>query len=519
MEFRLKDFSAKPEARNFSGDLYIKNFESPEIDLSLDSDFDLAFLTQFINATSFSNLKGKIEIHMKFHDIIDLTRPERSIERLNETYYTELEVTDLGFSSPAFHLPLSSLNTWVIVEGHEEISALKLHGELVLDYEDSLKSIDLDITELGGKMKVHPLKLEKFNGNVHYEDDRLLVQDFSGNLGSSEFTVNLDYYLREGERASGQNYFGLAAKRLNFDELLEFNEIPVDAENSAEEHAAAFNIYELPFSDMQFEFDIDHLNYHRNILYNFKAELRTTPEHYLYIATLNMNVAGGQMALGGYFNGSNPDEIYLNPIMHLEGVDLDKLLYKFENFGQNEIVSDNLKGRLTADITGKVRMYPDLVPIIDQSEIHMDVTVLDGRLIEYEMLSAFEEYFVDKNLEDVRFDTLQNHIDLVDGTLVIPNMTINSTLGFLQISGTQDADFNMEYYIRVPLKMVAGTGWSKLFGRKKEEVDPNQVDEIVYVDPEKKVAFINIKMIGNSEDYEVSLGRDKGSKKKNKNKD
>ena len=306
---------------------------------------------------------------------------------------------------------------------------------------------------------------------------------------------------------------------MNFDELLEFNEIPVDAENSAEEHAAAFNIYELPFSDMQFEFDIDHLNYHRNILYSFKAELRTTPEHYLYIATLNMNVAGGQMALGGYFNGSNPDEIYLNPIMHLEGVDLDKLLYKFENFGQNEIVSDNLKGRLTADITGKVRMYPDLVPIIDQSEIHMDVTVLDGRLIEYEMLSTFEEYFVDKNLEDVRFDTLQNHIDLVDGTLVIPNMTINSTLGFLQISGTQDADFNMEYYIRVPLKMVAGTGWSKLFGRKKEEVDPNQVDEIVYVDPEKKVAFINIKMIGNSEDYEVSLGRDKGSKKKNKNKD
>jgi hypothetical protein len=119
MEFHLEDFNAKPEAGNFKADLHVKNFESPDIEMTLDSDFDLNFLADFVNATSFEDLTGKIEMHMKFHDIIDLSKPEKSIEKLNEAYYSELKITDLGFKTPAYHLPLKSLNAKVTVEGHE----------------------------------------------------------------------------------------------------------------------------------------------------------------------------------------------------------------------------------------------------------------------------------------------------------------------------------------------------------------------------------------------------------------
>ena len=709
MEFHLEDFSARPEAGTFVSNLHVKNFDSPDIDLVLDSDFDLDFLAQFVNATSFEDLHGKIELHMKFHDIIDLSRPERSIEKLNEAYYSELKITDLGFKTPAYHLPLNSLNTRITVEGHEAtihyfktkvgssdlsitghitdlpavihhtddeiitdihvksklldifemtdngeegnepveekiqnmsmdfkfissaraftespnlpvgeffiddlyaklehyphtfhdfhgdffiddsnfrvvdftgmidksdfhftgklldyerwlephpkgdteiefnfvsnhlelhdlfsykgenyvpedyrhevLSDLKFHGDLLLHFNDGMRSADFYLDHVGAKMKVHPMRFENFEGRVHYEDDHIVLEELSGKLGKSTFTVDLNYYLGDDEAVKKRdNHFGIKAARLDFDEIFNYNSSTAESAESPEEHEEVFNIYDLPFTDMTFDFDIDHLNYHRYVFHDFVAQMRTTPDHYIYIDTLHMRAAGGKMMLGGYFNGSNRDKIYFSPNLKLKGVDMDKLLFKFENFGQDHLVSENLHGKITADITGKIHMHPDLVPILDDSEVHMDVLILNGRLVNYEMLTTLEEYFGGKNLHDVRFDTLTNHIDFKNGKINIPNMSINSTLGYMEIAGSQEMDdpMNMEYYVRVPLKLVAQAGWSKLFGKKEEEVDKNQVDEIEVIDPEKNIAFINIKIIGNIDDYKVTLGKDKRNKKKKK---
>jgi hypothetical protein len=707
MEFHLEDFTAKPEAGDFKANLHVKDFESPDIDLVLDSDFDLNFLAQFVNATSFEDLHGKIEMHMKFHDIIDLSRPEKSIEKLNEAYYSELKITDLGFKTPAYHLPLNSLNAKVTLEGHvaaieyintkigstdlnisghvsdlpailhhtddeivtdltikskkinikeltntgkednkpvdeiiddlslqlkfvstarsftespnlpvgeffvddlhatlehyphsfhdfhadifvddsnmriidftgmidksdfhftgklldyerwlqehplgdteiefnlvsnhfelhdlfsykgenyvpedyrhEVFSDLKLHGDVLLHFDDGMKSADAYIDHLGAKMKVHPMRFKNFEGRVHYEDEHIVLEELSGQIGKSDFKVDLHYYLGDDETVRKRdNHFGIVAKRLDFDELFNYN-VPSDhlAENP-EEHEAVFNIYDLPFTNMTFDLDIDHLNYHRYLLHDLHGRLRSTPDHYIYIDTLRLAAAGGRMELNGYFNGSDRDKIYFSPNMKLKGVDLDKLLFKFENFGQDHLVSENLHGKITSTITGKIHMHPDLIPILDDSEVHMDVMILNGRLVNYAVLTSLEEYFGGKNLHNVQFDTLQNHIDFKNGTINIPDMTINSSLGFMQIKGKQDMDeeMKMEYYIKVPLKLVAGAGWSKLFGKKEEDVDKDQVDEIEYLDPSSNVAFVNIKVIGNAEDYEISLGKDKQKKKK-----
>ncbi len=89
MEFSLMDFSSKPEAGVFSGYLKVKNFKSPEIDTKIISDFDLEFLSKFLEIKDLQDLKGKIKLTMNFRDIIDLNNPERAVERLNESYYTE----------------------------------------------------------------------------------------------------------------------------------------------------------------------------------------------------------------------------------------------------------------------------------------------------------------------------------------------------------------------------------------------------------------------------------------------
>lgn len=152
-------------------------------------------------------------------------------------------------------------------------------------------------------------------------------------------------------------------------------------------------------------------------------------------------------------------------------------------------------------------MHTDMVPKIDDSEIHIDAHVEAGRLENFKMLEYFSDYFKDKNLRKVVFDTLENHLDITNGVMHIPNMTVNTSLGFLEFSGTQDVDFNYEYYMQVPWKMVTQTASSKLFKRKKEEVDPDQVDEIQY--GSEKVKYVSIIIKGDLDDYTVTLGKKK----------
>jgi len=56
---------------------------------------------------------------MNFRDIIDLEHPERSIEKLNESYFTELLVKDLSFSSPDYHLDVKDLDINTTIKGTE----------------------------------------------------------------------------------------------------------------------------------------------------------------------------------------------------------------------------------------------------------------------------------------------------------------------------------------------------------------------------------------------------------------
>ena len=142
--------------------------------------------------------------------------------------------------------------------------------------------------------------------------------------------------------------------------------------------------------------------------------------------------------------------------------------------------------KLTSKIKGKIRVYPDLVPDLDQSTLEMDVKVLNGRLKNYDPMLALSDYMGNKNLRNIRFDTLQNNLNVEKGVIHIPSMTIESTLGHMELSGTHDSDQNIDYYLRIPWKVVLKAAWKKVFGKKKKTSTEDQEDEIVEIDPNKR---------------------------------
>jgi len=121
MELVVQDFRARPETGTLQGSISVKNFEAPDIQMKVNTAFNLDFLAQFLNIERLEDLSGTVVLDMNFHDIIDLDDPTKTIEQLNESYYTELKVEDLSFKSRNFHLPFSNINIHAAMDGHKAV--------------------------------------------------------------------------------------------------------------------------------------------------------------------------------------------------------------------------------------------------------------------------------------------------------------------------------------------------------------------------------------------------------------
>jgi len=694
MRFELKNFSAKPEAGTFKGKLSVENFDSPDIDMNLVSDFDLDFLSKFLNTKELKGLSGRVILTMNFHDIIDLNNPEKSIERLNESYYSKLEIRKLKFKTPSYHLPLDNLDLKASMIGneakieqfelkigksdlsitglvsdlpaiihhsadlvttnlkiksdyldikeltsgknekpvdeqienlslnlkflssakaisesktlprgeffiedlhaqmkhyphelhdfhadlfvdendfrvvdfsgmidnsdfhfsgrldnyaiwfenkikgdtrvefdlsskmlqfdnvftyggerfvpedyrHEEIDNLMLHGIIDLHFDGELKSTDFQLTQFEGKMKVHPLKFEQFMGRVHLENEFLTVNQFSGKMGHSSFNMDMNYNLSK-TKSDKSNYLHLTASRLDLDELMNYNSAPSTAKKSTSkvDHDDVFSIYDFDFPAIHITTDITQFNYHNYNLQNLKADIQSEGQHLVHVQKLAFDAAGGHMDIAGYLSGKDKKHIYFKPDIKVKSIELDKLMMKFDNFGQDYLVSENLHGKFSGRITGKIHLHADLVPKMDDSEVIIDMIVLKGRLENYGPILALSDYFEDSKLKSVIFDTLKNTLTIKKGIVDIPVMTINSNLGFIELHGSQKISdkMDMNYLIGVPWKMVTKVAGKKLFQRTK--TDESSPEEIQYRGENSKLVYVRIS--GDLENYKISLAK------------
>ena len=694
MRFELENFTAKPEAGIFKGKLKVQNFSSPDIDMNLHSDFDLEFLTKFLNNRELNGLTGRVVLNMNFHDIIDFNAPEKSIERLNESYFTELLIDDLSFNSPDLPVPLENLDLKATIKGHkarlenldiragstdlhidgdisdlpaiihhtndpvncnlnisskllaineltrnnndqvsiideeiknlslkllfkstaraftespnlpvgeffienlyakfkhyphtlhdfradvlidnqnfrvidfsglidqsdfhfsgslvnyglwfkeqlkgdtkiefdltskhfhlddvftykgekfvpeeyrhEEVKDLKLHGMTTLHFDKGLQATNVQISNFQGGFKLHKLRFEDFNGAILYANNLLQIKNLSGKMGHSSFSADLKYHFNDNE---APHYLRIKAAHLDIDELLKYNvsSSTAAAPKTKIDHDAGFSLYDLAFPNMDFVFDINHLNYHHHQMDHFKANIRMKKNHLIHIDQMNFDAAGGHFDMRATLSGADKKHIYLQPKITVKNIDLDRFMVKFENFGQDYLVSENLHGKFTGQLTGKIHLHADLTPKIDDSELSISMVVINGRLENYAPMQALATYFQDKNVNKVAFDTLENTLSIKKGIMSIPLMTINSSLGFMELTGEQrlDEKMTMNYVIGVPWKMIGAVAGQKLF--KKSKTTNADSDAIQY--REKNARFVYIKVSGDIDNYSFDLAK------------
>ncbi len=412
---------------------------------------------------------------------------------------------------------------------HDEVATnLWLRSKTMLRYDSVFKFANVKIANISGQLTKHAIQLDSIKGVVKFNTDNFIkIDTLRGKIGRSDFDLNMRLYTgKDSARKVKENYLRFTSNFLDVDQLTNYKfiakteEAPNVADSqgttmphvrtaSTSVHAKAFNIFEVPFLNFNATVNVGKIKYRRLWIKNVSTNVRMLENHHLYLDTLHMEMAGGKIDARAHFNGNNPEKIYLRSRIKVDNVDIEKMMLKLDYFGQDYVINKNLKGRLTGQMKGYMRVHPDLTPMLDQTKAQLDINIYNGTLMNFTPMEAMSTYFKDKNLKMVRFDTLRNLLSFENNTLNIPAMTINSSLGFLEFSGTQSLDMQMSYYVRIPLKMVTQVGFRMLFNKKKEEVDPDQVDAIEFRDKDKKVRFMNLTITGTPADYKVHLGKPK----------
>jgi hypothetical protein len=413
-------------------------------------------------------------------------------------------------------------------------SNIWVRSKIELRYDSVFQFANIRIANISAGFQQHPYRLDSISGNIKFGTDNFLkIDTLKGKIGNSDFNLSMRLYTgKDTLRRKKENYLKFASNLLDADQLSSYAasveqeeqslaalESPPDTTRvilttgpvTPSTHAQAFNIFQIPFIDFNANVNIAHLRCNHLGIRNFAATARMTANQHLFLDTLVMNIAGGSINASGQFDGSNPKKIMLHSKIDAEDVDIEKLLLKLDYLGQDYVINKNLRGSLSGQVETDLQIHPDLTPVMENTQARIDLEILDGALVNFAPMQALSSYFGDKNLSMVRFDTLRNTLTFRNGVLFIPDMNINSSLGYMEIAGQQSMDTHMEYFLRIPLKLVTQVGFHMLFGKKKEEVDPDQVDAIEYRDKEKKIRFMNLKITGTPDDYKVALGKSKKS--------
>ncbi len=120
----------------------------------------------------------------------------------------------------------------------------------------------------------------------------------------------------------------------------------------------------------------------------------------------------------------------------LQGINISQLFKEFNNFEQNEITNENLSGTLSGNIIAKVILDKNYEPILPKLYAKANVLIEDGALINYEPLKELSTFAKVEDLENVKFKSLKNTIEIFDRTIFIPRMRIENNALNLEIEGT-----------------------------------------------------------------------------------
>ena len=167
-------------------------------------------------------------------------------------------------------------------------------------------------------------------------------------------------------------------------------------------------------------------------------------------------VTGGTMngtfTMQASFRTLSNGDLLLHTSGQLAVLDVCELFRQLDNFDQDYLTDQNLRGVLSANIYD-VTVKWDKDYALDEQSIYAlcDMRIENGALIDYKALESLSAFVKLSDLKHIKFSTLENKIEIKDRVVIIPAMQIRSSALDLYMSGKHTFDNKIDYQFRLSL--------------------------------------------------------------------
>jgi hypothetical protein len=106
-------------------------------------------------------------------------------------------------------------------------------------------------------------------------------------------------------------------------------------------------------------------------------------------------------------------------------------------------------------------MLSNLEIELNSIKTHANITIENGRLVNYSPMQSLSAFLKVEDLSDIRFATLQNQVDIANQVIYIPSMEIKSSALDLQLMGTHTFNNDLEYHFTIALADLMASKFKK----------------------------------------------------------
>lgn len=297
-------------------------------------------------------------------------------------------------------------------------------------------------------LKNSPTSFSNFSSTFTLKDNDLQIDRFTGKISNSDFRVN-------GIVSNVFDYFFLKNQVLKIDADFLSNKLVLDeiiiSGNAATDTSGGMHFS--PNLNCNLMVSIGELTYKKFVGRRINGSV-TLEDGVLNANSLNLQALDGTLTMQGTIDASRGDSVMISFEANLQQISIAKTFDVLNNFGQDEITSKNVKGKVTAKVQFASLWSRQLVLNNNSIYSKCDITIENGELINVAPLLALSRFVKGTDLHDVKFETLHNIIEIKNSNVIIPIMDIKSTALNLTASGTHNFNNIVDYKIQLELSQL-----------------------------------------------------------------
>lgn len=356
---------------------------------------------------------------------------------------------------------------------------------------------------------------EQINGAIDLNSTRAHVQDLTVRVKNSDLTVNgtasnfIDFINDKGNIDIAMN---LRSRRLTFMDFYTETAVAQQTGKPTTVNTAPRQ-YIFPHNMVgNIQLSIGTVDFRGHLFENASGNVRLS-NRVMDFSSIQFKTSGAHIAGNLKIEERSPEFFHSTMQFGGSGIDMQRILKDWNNFDQDVIRSEHLSG--TAQVQMKLTAPFDMRNGINYKNIQSIIylKVMDGRLKNVEALKEVSKSMktpaahlvigkknvesIGNRLNDIQFKTFENTIEINNGLIRLPNMSIENTVMNIQLNATHDFDNNIDYR----------------FGFRFRDLKTNKDSEFGNIVDDGTGLLVFLKMYGNLANPQFAW--DKEAKKQN----